>query len=127
MEREQIKSSADRSLLVDRYKNEVSEWSGELTATYFEDSAQQVALITKSEGQGLDIGAGRGTLSIMLAKRGLAMTAVDLVPEMSELTQKNSEAEGVAGLVDTRTCDFFESEFPTEFYDVIKLSRYSNL
>jgi len=53
----------------------------------------------------LDIGAGTGWTSCLLALAGYQVTATDIAPEMVELQQANAARYGVA-LDDTVVCDF---------------------
>lgn len=53
-----------------------------------------------TEGSILDIGAATGRYAIPLAKRGYAVTAVDLSPELVELGRSRSAGSGVSVLVD---------------------------
>lgn len=98
-----------------------------MTRAYIEDSAQQLSMVTKISGNGLDVGSGRGTLALALAHRGISMTAVDLLPEMSRLTRENAAAEGVADLISTVTGDFRTAPLRHGGFDVIVVSAIPEL
>lgn len=61
----------------------------------------------------LDIGAGTGRLSVLLANRGAKVTALDLSPKMLELVnRKNTKIQTVVG-------DAESLPFENEFFDVV--------
>jgi ubiquinone/menaquinone biosynthesis C-methylase UbiE len=52
-----------------------------------------------SQGRALDVGCGAGLMTVWLAQRGIAVTAVDTVPSMLDLTQNRVRESGVADRV----------------------------
>jgi len=80
----------------------------------------------------LDIGAGTGRLSVLLANRGAKVTALDISPEMLQLIKKkNKHVETVVG--DAESLSFADNTFdivsaaflvvhlkdPTKFFDEV--------
>jgi SAM-dependent methyltransferase len=64
----------------------------------------------------LEVGCGAGLLSVALAQRGLAVTAVDAAPAMVTATQRHAEGAGVAerlavGLGDVHRLTFEPASF----------------
>lgn len=53
-----------------------------------------------AEGRALDVGCGTGMMTAWLAQRGIAVTALDTVPSMLDLTRDRVKERGVAGRVD---------------------------
>ncbi|MPZ44656.1 MAG: methyltransferase domain-containing protein [Betaproteobacteria bacterium] len=59
----------------------------------------------------MDLGSGDGRTVITAAKRGVHATGIEYNPEMVELSKRNAEKEGVAGKVEFRKADLFETDF----------------
>ncbi|MGH8663944.1 MAG: SAM-dependent methyltransferase [Burkholderiales bacterium] len=59
----------------------------------------------------MDLGSGDGRTVITAAKRGVRATGIEYNPEMVELSKRNAEKEGVAGKVEFRKADLFETDF----------------
>jgi S-adenosylmethionine-dependent methyltransferase len=57
------------------------------------------------QGKILEIGAATGAYTVMLAKRGYPVTAVDFAPSLLEVCRKRAKAEGVGGKVTCITAD----------------------
>jgi len=72
-------------------------------------------LLPPSPARVLDVGAGTGFLSILLAKHGYDMTALDLSPAMLERLRDNARRAGVE--VTTREGD--ASDPPPEGFDAV--------
>lgn len=63
----------------------------------------------------LDIGCGAGRAAIELARRGYAVTGIDLVPEMIEAACRQAQAYCVD--VEFKVMDAVELDFPDESFD----------
>ena len=53
-----------------------------------------LARLVPPSGTALDVGCGTGTLSLLLAERGLAVTGIDSSPRMLELAERKAAAAG---------------------------------
>lgn len=80
-------------------------WSDPGRGTYLLDIGALLSVMPTPPGRLLDIGAGTGWTSCLLALAGYQVTATDIAPEMVELQQANAARYGVA-LDDTVVCDF---------------------
>jgi ubiquinone/menaquinone biosynthesis C-methylase UbiE len=67
----------------------------------------------------LEIGCGSGQIAVHLAKRGAAVTAVDVSSRAVEVTRKNAEHNGVADRVSVRKMDALEVNSLSHTYDFI--------
>lgn len=67
-------------------------------------------------GRALDVGCGSGTISVHLARRGFAVTAIDLHAEAVAMARRRVEQEGVA--VEILQADVLAYE-PQEPFDVV--------
>lgn len=65
----------------------------------------------------LDVGTGTGYFCILLAKRGHAMTGVDLTPAMIDEARRQAEAEALT--VDFRVMNAQQLEFPDALFDAV--------
>ena len=81
----------------------------------FIDFLQQQLL----SGKALDVGAGSGLLGIYAARRGCAVTAVDIYPPALEATRANAARNGVS--VRTVQSDLFDA-LPPERFDVVLIN-----
>jgi len=113
--------------IIEYYKGSLSEWAKESGKDYMYDEIQQIAFVTKNYGKGLDIGSGKGTLSILLAKRGINMIALDLLKKMNDLTRENAKREGVSSLVTPMLGNFFDAKFKDQEFDFIVSSAIPEL
>ncbi len=50
----------------------------------------------------LDLGCGYGVMSVLLARRGVQVTAIDLSPKLVEVTKRLAERNGVADRIEVR-------------------------
>ena len=48
-----------------------------------------------NDGRALDLGCGSGVISVVLAKRGFEVTAVDFIPRAIEMAKERAKDEGV--------------------------------
>lgn len=68
----------------------------------------------------LDIATGRGRFAIAYARGGAAhVTAVDISNGMLEVARESARDAGVEGLISFQRCDFEESDFDQEAFDVV--------
>jgi predicted nicotinamide N-methyase len=68
----------------------------------------------------LDLGCGTGLLSIVAARRGARVTAIDLMPESVALTRRNAARAGVA--IDVRLADVRDPECELGTFDLVVAS-----
>ena len=66
----------------------------------------------------LDVGAGTGDNSLVLAALGARVTAVDISPRSLEVLQKRAELSGLSGQIET-ICTPLEELRPRENFDII--------
>jgi len=90
-----------------------SDWldTGEWSAVSSQQSAVSSRLVTA-----LDAGCGTGLWSMALARRGYAVTAVDIAPQMVAATQRAIGAAGLAGQV---SCLVGDLEVVDGRYDLV--------
>lgn len=67
--------------------------------------AEAWLLESRQSGTVLDAGCGTGLFSVMLARRGFTVTAVDIAPRMVEEARANAVKAGVAERIDFRVGD----------------------
>lgn len=77
-----------------------------------------VAAVSAREGQGraLDVGCGAGVFSVWLAKHGLRVTGLDLMPEA--IAMARAQAEGAEVPVELVCGDLFDYD-PEQPFDVV--------
>ncbi|MDH5672773.1 MAG: class I SAM-dependent methyltransferase [Myxococcales bacterium] len=73
-------------------------------------------------GRALDVASGRGGLSLWLAQRGLAVSALDVSPVALERLRQAAKALGVA--VDARQLDLERDALPDGAFDFIACWHY---
>lgn len=86
------------------------------------DSMQQRRLELLGDVQGkrvLDIGCGTGEWSVILARRGAEVHAVDISPASVEATQKRAEANGVSERVAAHVMSATDLDFDDGFFEVV--------
>lgn len=69
-------------------------------------------------GRALDLGCARGDDSVWLAKRGWAVTAVDVAPSVLQYAASNAEREGVAERIRFEKLDLGQT-FPGGNFDLV--------
>lgn len=67
----------------------------------------------------LDLGCGSGETSVYLALKGAEVQAVDISPEMIEITKKLAEKHGVKNNVSTDVGNLEAMNFPENTYDAV--------
>lgn len=67
----------------------------------------------------MEAGCGAGLTTVALAKRGLAVTAVDTVQDMLGLTRLAAVEAGVGARVKTSLADVQQLSFPSQFFDLV--------
>lgn len=72
-----------------------------------------------SEIRFMEVATGPGTFSIMMARAGYAVTAIDLSPGMLEKARENAAAAGVEDKIDFRLMNAEEMTFEDNTFDVI--------
>lgn len=87
-----------------------------LTSKFFGNFLQGLDLSGK---EFLEIGCGSGILSLIAARRGAQVTAVDINPRAVECTALNAQANGLEKRVRTLESDLFDKLAPDECFDVI--------
>jgi SAM-dependent methyltransferase len=65
-----------------------------------------------------DFGCGDGTLSVVMARLGGRVTAVDISPELLEVARQRAAVDGVAERIDFLERDLVESPLPPNTFDV---------
>lgn len=80
------------------------------------ESWADAAFPRAADAAALDAGCGTGLFSMALARRGFAVTAVDLAPQMAAAAQANADA---AGLGDRVTCRAGDLEEIGGSYDLV--------
>ncbi len=83
-------------------------WSDVENGAYAADLAFWVELAGAAGGPILEIGCGSGRVALHLARRGFAVTAVDLDPKLVSAVSTSAEVEGLdveALVVDVRDLD----------------------
>ncbi len=76
--------------------------TGPLFARYREISERGLHAAFAEGQRVLDVGCGTGVEAVALARRGVRVVAVDVMPEMVEATLARADAAGVGGLVEGR-------------------------
>ncbi|MFA5133297.1 MAG: methyltransferase domain-containing protein [Patescibacteria group bacterium] len=67
---------------------------------------------------GLELGSGRGTMSLYLNKyNGIETTLLDISPEAAELAKKNFEGHNAQGRFEVGSCEAIP--FPNESFDIV--------
>ncbi len=75
-----------------------------------------------TSGKSLDLACGLGGNALLLAAQGLSVDAWD-ISEVG-LSQLRQEAERQQLQINTRRCDIRPSSLPSDYYDVIVISRF---
>lgn len=74
------------------------------------------------EGAALDVAAGAGRIAVWMARRGLAVTAVDISPVGLALAREAAREEGVR--IGTAVCDLERDPLPQGPFAVIACFHY---
>ncbi len=93
-------------------------WSDDRRGRYLQEIGALLTLLPRPPAKVLDLGAGSGWTSCLLASAGYRVTATDIAPEMVELQLLNAERYGVV-LDDMVVCDFEHLPFVAEFDAVV--------
>ena len=80
------------------------------------------AHLLPTKGRALDLACGLGGNAFFMAKQGLQVDAWDISPVAVERINNNSQTK----TVHASTVDANQVDFPTEYYDVITVSRFLN-
>lgn len=75
-----------------------------------------------ASGLALELACGRGGNALLLARRGLTVTARDVSPIAVERLQQRADAEGLS--LTAEVADIERLPWPRQQYDVIVVSRY---
>lgn len=75
-----------------------------------------------NEGSALDVAAGAGRISVWLARRGLAVTAVDVSPVGLALARETARDEGVR--IDTVVRDLEREALPEGPFQIVACFHY---
>ncbi|MFN7951549.1 MAG: class I SAM-dependent methyltransferase [bacterium] len=67
----------------------------------------------------LDLGCGYGIMSVLLARRGVRVTALDLSPKLVEVTKRLCERNGVADRVEARVGSAEQIELADQSVDAV--------
>lgn len=70
-------------------------------------------------GRALDVGCGAGVMTSALARRGVGVTAVDMVPAMIELTRTRVREDGVSDRVGIARSDVQSLPFAAECFALV--------
>ena len=83
--------------------------------------------INLKQGRVLVLGVGGGRDAIALAKKGFAVTGIDYIPAMIEMTREKAAKHGVE--IEARVGDFANLDIPGGTFDVVWLawSMYSSI
>lgn len=93
--------------------------------TRFTDTARRLAERVRPGARVLEVAPGPGYLSIELAKRGYAMTALDISESFVRIVRENAVKAGVA--VDVRHGNASEMPFPASSFDfVVCMAAFKN-
>lgn len=71
----------------------------------------------------LDIGAGTGENSLVLAALGANVTAIDISPQSLEVLRKRAELSGLSGRIET-ICKPLEEWHPQESFDIVWVQAF---
>ncbi len=80
------------------------------------------AHLLPSRGQALEVACGLGANALLLARRGLTVTAWDLSPVAIDRLRRRAESEGLSLRAEVR--DVTVGPWPREAWDVIVVSRF---
>lgn len=72
----------------------------------------------RPSGHALELGCGKGDDAVWLAKRGWAVTAVDISQAAIDIARKNAERNKVAHKIRFEACDLTK-DFPDGAYDLV--------
>jgi len=78
--------------------------------------------VLPESGKALDVAAGSGRISIFLARRGLAVTAIDISPVGLALAREAASDEGVQ--IETQQIDLEREPFPEGPFSIIACFHY---
>lgn len=67
----------------------------------------------------LDIGCGKGEVSVILAKRGARVYGIDISPEAIKIAKDRAIANRVSTMTDFQVMSFYNIKFPYEYFDKI--------
>jgi 2-polyprenyl-3-methyl-5-hydroxy-6-metoxy-1,4-benzoquinol methylase len=67
----------------------------------------------------LDVGCGSGEWTLMLARAGATVYAIDIAPEMVAVTQRRAKLSGVDDRVIARTMSAMRLEFPDAYFEIV--------
>jgi SAM-dependent methyltransferase len=93
-------------------------WSDDKRGSYLQEIGALLTLLPPPPARVLDLGAGSGWTSCLLASAGYRVTATDIAPEMVELQALNAQRYGVT-LEAMVVCDFEHLPFVAEFDAVV--------
>jgi release factor glutamine methyltransferase len=82
-------------------------------------AADALTQIVKRGDKVLDVGTGCGILAIVAARKAGSVVATDLNPHAIKCARLNARNNGVAGRVEVRRGDLFQTLRKTEKFDVI--------
>jgi 2-polyprenyl-3-methyl-5-hydroxy-6-metoxy-1,4-benzoquinol methylase len=71
----------------------------------------------------LDLGCGTGSLTVLLARQGLTVEALDHSPDMLAVARSKTEAEGLSGSVTFSEGDIRSIPLPDASFDVVTCQR----
>lgn len=100
--------------IVERYASHTQHWAGDF----------QFRVAGNLHGKRvLDVGAGTGENSLVLAALGAKVTAVDISPRSLEVLQKRAELSGLSGQIET-ICTPLEELCSRESFDLIWVEAF---
>lgn len=122
-------NNGSRKVVDDYFRDHSSYWRDvyqfeTLSACIYRERQRAVLAIVDSLGlpgrsSVMEVGCGAGLTTVALAKRGLAVTAVDTVEDMLSLTRLASVKGGVDTCVKTILADVQRLSFPSQFFDLV--------
>jgi tellurite methyltransferase len=72
----------------------------------------------------LDVACGKGPDSLLLARVGYKVDAVDISPVALRILQERASSEGLEDLIETQEIDLSDAQFPEDTYDLIFCRRF---
>lgn len=93
-------------------------WSDPERGRYVQEFGAILDVLPPAPARLLDLGAGTGWLSCLLACAGYTVTATDISPDMVELQRRNADRYGVQ-LAEALVADYEELPFEAEFEAVL--------
>jgi len=80
-------------------------------------------LVASRSIRALDLGCGTGGLTVLLARQGLTVDAVDHSPDMLAVAREKVDAEGLSASVTFAESDIRSLEFPDRSFDLVTCQR----